>query len=167
MFPIENELILIMVWFLHPSEGEQNLPPPNMPPCPVNYFKLVIFKKMQTQKKNWKLSRSYPFVRDICIHKRNLFVRVSPTLCQEKGRLNSLETLVREKVRTSICITTSTLFTEIFLVTSITDSIPPMSSFVFSWRWYLRGWCWPFQGVTSLLELYKLWNFCFTPVHLF
>lgn len=37
--------------------------------CHKDYFRVVIFRKEQIQGKLWK--PSYPFVRDICIYKRN------------------------------------------------------------------------------------------------
>ena len=60
------------------------MPSQNMSIWHMDYFELVIFKEQQTQEKLWKLTRNYPFVREIYIYKGNLFVRVFPSLYLEE-----------------------------------------------------------------------------------
>lgn len=59
------------VSFIH-IEGEQNFPFPDMSLWHKDYFKLVIFKTLQTQEKLWKPSKSYPSVRNIYIFKEEI-----------------------------------------------------------------------------------------------
>ena len=51
---------------------KQNLPSPNMPLWHKDYFKLVIFKKLQTQEKLWKPRETYPSIRNVYIYKGEL-----------------------------------------------------------------------------------------------
>lgn len=47
-----------MIWnnYFNGSEGEQNIPPQNMPPWHADYFELKVIKTEQTQKKVLPLS---------------------------------------------------------------------------------------------------------------
>lgn len=82
--------------------------------------------------------------------KKSVFVRVSHSLNLEgKHNSKSLEILINEEGNDL-----KTLFTVLSLVTSHNrpQSPTPTSSFVFSWRCYLRWWLRPLQGVTATLE---------------
>lgn len=61
----------------------------------IDYFKLALLKKQQTQVKLWKLSRNYCFVRNIYINKgegHDLNLHNNPTLvyCAFPGNLQQL-----------------------------------------------------------------------------
>lgn len=73
-----------------------------------DFLKLVIFKKQQTWEELQKLSKNYPFVRDLLLQGKCPFANVSSSMQQEEKDdsisrnsfyLFFLETLPKEKAR--------------------------------------------------------------------
>lgn len=104
-----------------------------MPLWHIDYFKLVIFKKLQVGEalKTQKFS-----FYEIFPHKREISMSTVVSLTTRKMgvTLNCLETRLWRRLNFNLH-NTLTLFTVLFL---ITPHIHPNISYVFSWRWYLR-----------------------------
>lgn len=118
-----------------------------------------LFLRHYRQQKFWKPSRRH-------VWGKAPFVRVSPLLHQEAGDDSVSRNSYQWRSKDINLHNKHTLVYSIFLVTShIWFSTPNIFS-VFSWRWYLRCWLWPFLRIGFpgslpwMQEVYMLINFC-------
>ena len=66
-------------------EGEQNGPPQNMPLWHKDYFKLIIFKKLQHRRSSENLVEVVHFINNMHSYKGKCpFISLSPSLYQEE-----------------------------------------------------------------------------------
>ena len=109
-----------------------------------------MIKKLQTQEKLRRPTRSYPFLSDIYIYKENHHFQNLLPLCVmgEKDDSKSLDTFTNGDSN-EFNQHNSYIDSVLFLMASPNWSSTPASPFVFSWRWYLRWWLGPFQRVIS------------------
>ena len=124
----------------------------------VDYFELMI-KKLQTQEKLRRPTRSCPFLSDIYIYKENHHFQKLFPLCVmgEKDDSKSLDTFTNGDSN-EFNLHNSHIDSVLFLMASPNWSSTPASPFVFSWRWYLRWWLGPFQRVISFFWISPIYT---------
>lgn len=101
-----------------------------------------LFLRTSEEGELWNWEESIFYKGQLCLWNKSLFVK-------KRKMAKSLETLINGEVNGQMY---HMLLTVLCLVTFHNDPRPPIyshTSFVFSWRWYLRCWLEPFPGVTQ------------------